>query len=73
MEECLTILKKIHDRRVKLTNKNQRYMGPSSTRWIFVNFASALMIPILYERVGPVKYILNNDGVLNGISNFMYN
>ena len=46
MEEFLTILKKLHDRCVTFMNKNQIHIGTSSIRWLSINFASALMIPI---------------------------
>ena len=73
MEECLTVLKKLHDRCVTLMNKNQRYIGPSSIIWLSVNFPSEMMIPVLCERFRLVQLIINSYGFLNGNYHSMYN
>ena len=39
MEECLTILKKLRDKRVKIMNKIWRFMGPVGTKRLSTDFA----------------------------------
>ena len=73
MEECLKVLKKLHDICVTLVNKNQRYIGPSIIIWLSVNFSSELMIPVLCERVRLFQLIINSYGFFNGNYQFMYN
>ena len=56
MEERLTILKKLRDKRVMIMNKNSVYMGPADTILFPTDFVQALMIPYLTgERVRPLN------------------
>ena len=60
MQECLTILKMLRDKRVTVMNKNLELYGACRHLTTFHRFCLALMIPFLTgERVRPLKGFWN--------------
>ena len=59
MEEHLTIIKNLRDRRVMITNKNCKYTGPASPRQLSIIFSKAPTTPLYGEMVILVQRILN--------------